>query len=129
MSFLQRVLDSRFRGFRILEIATFTFLILLVLWVYLAKAAASRERAQIADVETRIGEEQRRVKLLRAEVAHLEQPERIEGLSQSYLGLKPVDPRRDVSADALARIAPRPAPVPAPPQPQAPTALATEAAQ
>jgi cell division protein FtsL len=107
MTVLTRILDSRFRGFRILEIATFACLVLLVLWVYLAKAAASRERAQIADIESRIGEEQKQVRLLRAEAAHLEQPERIEGLSQTWLGLKPVDPKRDLSPDALPKVAPR----------------------
>ncbi len=124
MNLFTAILDSRVRGFRILEIVTFVCLILLVLWVYLAKAGASTERARIADIEGRIGEEQRRVKLLRAEVAHLEQPERIEGLSQSYLGLKPVDPKRDLDPNALPGIASqavasRPAAAAAPPPAEA----------
>ena len=80
--------------------------IVLVLAVYLAKAGASRERAQIADIEQRIGEEQRRVKLLRADAARLEQPARIEALSES-VGLKAVDAAREASPDALPQIAAR----------------------
>ena len=67
MSFVRSVLNSRVRGVRIFEVLTFVCLVLLVFWVYLTKAGASRERAQIADVEQQIGDEQRRVKLLRAE--------------------------------------------------------------
>jgi hypothetical protein len=127
MNLLVRILDSRVRGFRILEVMTFACLILLVLWVYLAKAGASTERARIADIEGRIGEEQRRVKLLRAELAHLEQPGRIEALSENYLSLKPLDPKRDLDPGALAKIAPTAAA--APPPETAVSAPATEAVQ
>jgi cell division protein FtsL len=104
MNLFASLLDSRIRGVRIFEVLTFVCLLLLVLWVYLAKAGASQQRSQIADVEQRIDEEQRRVKLLRADAARLEQPARIEALSES-VGLKPVDAAREASPETLAKLA------------------------
>jgi hypothetical protein len=49
--------------------------------------------------------EQKRVRLLRAEIAHLEDPSRIERLSSQYLGFKPVDPKKEASIDALPQVA------------------------
>jgi hypothetical protein len=109
MSLFRSILNSRVRGVRIFEVATFIVLVGLVFGVYLAKASASRERARIADIEQQIGEEQRRVKLLRAEDARLEQPARIEALSEGA-GLKPVDASHETNPDALAMVATEKAP-------------------
>lgn len=100
----QGLFQRRVRGFRVVEVFALTFLLVLVLGVYLAKAGAGRERADIAQVEGQIREEQRRLKLLRAEVAYLEQPERIERLS-ALIGLAPIDPKREMPVEALADIA------------------------
>ena len=54
------------------------------------------------------------MRLLRAEIAHLEDPGRIERLSSQYLGLKPVDAKREASPEALGQIASHPTPAPAP---------------
>ena len=96
--------QRRIRGFRIVEIVALSVLLILVLGVYLAKAGAGRERADIAEVESDIGREQRRMKLLRAEVAYLEQPERIERLS-TMIGLAPIDAKREAAPEALPDIA------------------------
>ena len=100
MNIVGSIFNSRVRGIRIVEILTFGLLVVLVFSVYIAKARASRERAAIADIEQRIGDEQRRVKLLRAEDARLEQPGRIESLSEGA-GLKPVDAAQEASPNAL----------------------------
>ncbi len=105
--------QRRVRGFRVVEIGGLSLLLILVLGVYLAKAGAGRERADIARVESQISEEQRRMKLLRAEVAYLEQPERIERLS-AMLGLAPIHADRETPPEALPDIA-RAALLPAPP--------------
>ncbi len=131
MNILGSIFNSRVRGIRIVEILSFGLLVVLVFSVYIAKARASRERAQIADVEQRIGDEQRRVKLLRAEDARLEQPERIETLSEGA-GLKPVDAAQESSPTALPAVAAeKTKPVAKKPDanPPAPAALATEPAQ
>ncbi len=80
-------------------------LMLIILGVYLAKTVAGRERAEIAKVERLIGAEKSRIRLLDAEVAHLEQPSRIEHLSTSFLGLAPTNAKRETTSDDLPRIA------------------------
>jgi hypothetical protein len=107
----------------------------MALGVYLAKASAGRERARIANIDRQIAEEQQKMKLLRAEVAHLEQPERLGALSQAHLGLQPADGLREALPETLPEIArpaegkkptvksnllPKPEPVPAPESAEAP---------
>ncbi len=119
-SFLFR---KRIRGFRLAELAAFGFLSVLVLGVYFSKAHAGGETAKISDVDQQISDEQRRVRLLNAELAHLEEPARIERLSQQYLGLSAVDAKREATPTSLMEIArtaaepsaKKPAPTTAPP--------------
>ena len=106
------ILARRVRGFRVVDLAGFALLVAVILGVYLAKTMAGRERAQIATAERQIEEEKARIRLLQAEVAHLEQPARIERLSESYLGLGPVSFKREAQPDALPAIAQHPAPAP-----------------
>lgn len=126
MNPMARLFDLRLRGFRVVEIAALACLVLLILWVYLTKAQAGDERARIALVDREIAAEQRKLRALKAESAHLEQPARIEQLSEAYLGLEPVPARREASPDRLDEIVsapppePAPAPVTAPLSPAAP---------
>ena len=87
-------LNRRVRGFRLIDLVALGLLTVLILGVYLAKTIAGRERTEIARVERQIGEEKARIRLLQAEVSHLEQPARIERLSEAYLGLAPVSIKR-----------------------------------
>jgi len=130
MNPIARVFDHRVRGFRVIEVAALACLVLLVFWVYLSKARAGDERSRIAKVEAEISAEQRKVRLLTAEAAHLEQPGRIGALAEAYTGLAPVSAKREADPDALpeiARKAPAPAPAPAP-KPVEPAAEETAAA-
>jgi cell division protein FtsL len=112
------VLNRRIRGFRLVDVIALGLLVLLIMSVYLAKTIASRERAEIASVERQIASERAQIRLLEAEVAHLEQPSRIEHLSTTYLEMGPVDVARETTAEALATLAPpKPAPAPAPAPP------------
>jgi cell division protein FtsL len=97
--------ERRIRGFRVVEIVALGCLVLMVFWVYLTKAGAGAERGEIAQIEKQIRQEQGAVKLLRAEAAHLEQPSRIEALSESYLNLKPVEAKKEAQPDSLEEIA------------------------
>ena len=120
------LLGRRIRGFRLVDLVALGVLMLLILGVYLAKTIAGRERAEIALAERQIGAEKARIRLLQAEVTHLEQPARIEHLSETYLGLGPVSIKHEASPDVLGDIAlhpaapsPKAAPAPAaPPTPQ-----------
>jgi hypothetical protein len=120
--------DRRIRGFRIVEVAGMGVLLTLVTSVYLAKTFAGRERQEISRIEQEIVDEGVRKRLLEAEVAHLEQPRRIEQLAQ-MMQLKPIAPDHEITEDALIDVArrrelPR-APISA--APVAPEALAADA--
>lgn len=99
------IFERRVRGFRVVEVGGAVVLIALALTVYLAKTGAGAKRADIDRIQTQIETEQTQIRLLKAEVATLEQPERLESLSQRYLGLVPVSARREVTPEALADVA------------------------
>jgi hypothetical protein len=99
---LGQVFDHRVRGFRVVELGGFAFLIALVLGVYLFKGMAGAEGSQIADTTRQITAEQMRVRALRADLARLESPARLEKLSTQYLGLQPVSAKKETAPEALA---------------------------
>ena len=97
--------DQRVRGFRVIDVGGVGVLLVLVLAVYLSKAGAGGERADIDHVRQMIYDEQTRIRLLQAEVASLEQPERLSALSGQYLNLQPVPAKHEVQAEALPDLA------------------------
>lgn len=99
------LIDRRVRGFRLVDVVALGLLAAIILGVYLAKTVAGRERAEIARVEQQIALEHTRIRLLDAEVAHLEQPSRIEDLSSTYLGLAPTAAARETTLEALPSVA------------------------
>ncbi len=100
-----RLFNRRIRGFRPIEILAGACLAVLVLSVYLTKAAAGREAAAIAQTDHDIADEQRRLRVLKAELAHLEQPERLEVLASQYLSLGPVPAKRETVPEGLSEVA------------------------
>jgi hypothetical protein len=108
-------LNRRIRGFRLVDLVAASLLVMLILGVYLAKTIAGGERAKIAGVERQIVAEKARIRLLQAEVSHLEQPARIERLSETYLGLAPVSLKREADIEALPDLARKPLALPAKP--------------
>ena len=99
------VFTRKIRGFRLLDLVGVSLLVFIILGVYLAKTLAGRERAEIASVERLIKTEKARIRLLQAEVAHLEQPGRIERLSVVYLKMESVPASREATAAQLADLA------------------------
>lgn len=120
---VKRLFDWKVRGVRCVEIIGVVCVAALVFSVYIAKAAAARESAEISRIESEIRENRQRVRLLRAEATRLEQPARLEALSRG-IGLGPVDVRRQAVEAGLPTIAPPPAaaasPAPAAATPAAP---------
>lgn len=108
---LKRVFDWKVRGVRWIEIIGLMLVAAMIFSVYLAKAAAASESARIASLERQITQNGQRVRLLRAEVARLEQPGRLEALSRSA-GLGPVDVHRQATEASLPELAPIPEPAP-----------------
>lgn len=97
--------DRRVRGFRVIEVGALTVLLVLALGVYLSKTGAGREGAETAKMQRQIDDERSRIRMLRAEVAYLEQPERIERLSTEFLGMQPTAAKREMEPDALVEVA------------------------
>ena len=118
---LQRLFDWKIRGVRWIEIIGVALVAIMIVSVYAAKAAAARESARIAQLEREISDNGQRVRLLKAEVARLEQPARLESLSRQ-IGLVPVDAQRQTQEAQLtalkpvpgAKLTPEPAAAPAP---------------
>lgn len=111
---MRNLFERRVRGFRLVEVVALAVLLVTILAVYLAKTGAGSENADIVQVERQIEIERERLRLLSAEVAFLEQPERIERLSSQYLGMAPISAKREAPAEALpaiARAAEPPAPI------------------
>ncbi|WP_292062432.1 cell division protein FtsL [Brevundimonas sp. UBA7664] len=108
---LNRLYAWKIRGVRWVEIIGVLLVAAMVFSVYVAKAAAARESARISDLERQISDNGQRVRLLRAEVARLEQPNRLEALSRDA-GLGPVDVHRQATAENLPNLAPIPEPRP-----------------
>lgn len=98
--------NRRVRGFRVVEVVGLGILLTLVTGVYLAKTFAGSERQEISRIEQEIQDEGVRKRLLEAEVAHLEQPRRIEQLAQ-MMQLKPIAPDHEITEDALIDVARR----------------------
>jgi len=108
---LNRLFAWKIRGIRWGEIIGVLLVGAMVFSVYVAKAAAARESARISDLERQISDNGQRVRLLRAEVARLEQPNRLEALSRGA-GLGPVDVHRQATVGNLPGLAPIPEPRP-----------------
>ena len=117
-------LDHRVRGVRVIDLGAIAVLTVLVLVVYTAKAGAGATRADIDSVQQQIAEEQEQIRLLRAEVANEEQPERLAALSEQYLHLAPIAPSHEIPQEALADVARAAALQPAAASPPAPAGAA-----
>lgn len=102
---IEQMFARRWRGFRIIELTGLVVMLALALVVYLGKTSGGDERSRIDRVEREIAREQARVRLLRAEVAYLEQPERLERLAREYLGMEPIGAEHEAPADQLAQLA------------------------
>ena len=105
MNGIARLFERRIRGFRVVEVVTLIALAAMIFGVYLTKAQAARERWEIGEVRRQVVDEERTLKQLRAETAHLEQYRRIETLSREYLGLEPVKPDRETQIQDLPALA------------------------
>ena len=125
---LKGFFERRVRGVRVVELWAGGLTLVLALGVYLAKTGAGDEGADIARTQVEINREQREIRLLKAEVAYLEQPQRLERLSSAFLGLQPMSGKRETVVENLQEVA-RAGPIaPAAATPQPATVAAPAAA-
>ena len=62
----------------------------LTVGLYYVKTRSQTARKQSVALERQISQEEASLRVLQAEIAYLESPERLKGLSEAHLGLKPV---------------------------------------
>jgi cell division protein FtsL len=74
---------------RTLHIIAVVLIAVLAIGLYKAKTDAAQARAHVAQLEHEIADAQADMRALRADIAHLESPARVEQLAQSQLHLRP----------------------------------------
>lgn len=97
--------SRRLRGFRIIDLFALTVLLVVAVTSYALKTLASAQGADTAQIEARMAAERSRIRLLQAEISHLEDPERIERLATDYLHMSAVDAAHEARLADLPRIA------------------------
>jgi hypothetical protein len=112
---LSEIFGRRFRGFRVIDLVALTVLLVLALASYAFKTFAEGMGADTVGVEQQIAQEDRRIRLLKAEIAHLDDPGRVERLSSQYLNMQAADPKQETTTEALPQVALKPI-TPAPPK-------------
>ena len=99
------VFTQRVRGVRVLDLMAGAVLLVLALGSYAFKTMAEAQGAGAADIQSQIVQEQRRNRLLKAEISHLEAPARMEGLATQYLGMAAPDAKHEIALADLPRVA------------------------
>lgn len=69
--------------------------------LYYVKTKAQSAKAQSARLERQVKSEKDAINVLRAEIAHLENPVRMDELARVELGLKPVDTDQVISVSKI----------------------------
>jgi hypothetical protein len=74
--------------------------------LYWAKAEAQSAREHVIQLQNEVDIQRRAVRLLEAELAWMERPDRLEATARNKLGLTPVTAQSTASIDDLDQIAP-----------------------
>lgn len=75
---------AQLRGW--LQLAAAALVVALAIGLYKAKTDASRTEAHVRQLQRQIDESEADLRALRAEIAHLESPARVEELAEGHLG-------------------------------------------
>ncbi len=102
---LPRFLTAGSHGLRAVNLLGLLMLLVVAVGGYAFKTIAEARDASAAQVEAGIVREQKRIRMLRAEIARLGDPRRIADLSHAYLHMAAPDPDHEVTPEALPRIA------------------------
>lgn len=81
--------------------------VMLVIGLYFIKARASQAKSLVQKLEHNVGQEEASVRMLRAEIAHLENPERLRSLADEHLDLQPVEAERVLTLDQAVEALPK----------------------
>lgn len=73
---------------RTLHILAAILIVVLAVGLYKAKSDASQAQAHVRDLQGQIDDTEADMRALRAEIAHLENPARVEALAERELGMR-----------------------------------------
>jgi cell division protein FtsL len=72
---------------RQVHIVAAILIVVLAIGLYKAKSDAAQAQAHVRDLQTKIEDAEADMRALRAEIAHLESPARVESLAERHLGV------------------------------------------
>lgn len=93
------IYDSRSRKRPLVWVLLFAIGVGLVLFLYLVKINALETKTDIQKLKSAIAQEEQAVKLLSAELAYLQNPDRLSKLANEYLQLQPTKGAQNISLD------------------------------
>lgn len=88
---------------RLFNIGAAVLALMLAVGLYRTKTEADTARARVRQLESEVAAAQAELKILSAEVAVLENPERVEKLAKQKLGLSPAAPTQVKPLSDLAK--------------------------
>lgn len=88
---------------RVVNLVAVMAVILTSFALYRVKYEASSDAKRVAALRTDIATEEDTIAVLKAEWSHLNQPQRLQALSDRYLDLKPVDVHQIITLQDLPR--------------------------
>lgn len=74
----------------------------LVVVLFVIKTHALEARASVRELESMLTQEKSEVRMIKAEIAHLENPERLRKLAKEHLGLEPVTVEQTLTLEEIA---------------------------
>jgi cell division protein FtsL len=72
---------------RVLHIVAAVLIVVLAIGLYKAKTDAARTETHVRQLQSQVDESEADLRALRAEIAHLESPARIETMAEQHLGI------------------------------------------
>jgi cell division protein FtsL len=93
---------------RALHIIAAVLILVLAVGLYKAKTDAARTEAHVRDLQGQIDDREAGLRALRAEIAHLESPARIEELAEDHLGVSVGSESAALPESAIAQRLPAP---------------------
>jgi len=93
---------------RAAQIGAGLLIVALAIGLYRAKTDAAKTEAHVLQLESQVAEREATLRALRAEIAHLESPARIEALAERHLGVTPGAETEAMPEAAIAQRLPAP---------------------
>jgi len=75
--------------------------VVLIIALYYVKTRSQTANQEVLRLERLVLKEESAIKVLQAEIAFLENPDRLRGLSDIYLGLQPISAENMISIDDI----------------------------